>query len=310
MKKILSVFCLISIFTSYSTIAWSDFYVVAVGKQAKRTVLVSPTSTPIASGSALLNALSKITDASITNPYLIIIEPGVYDIGSNSLQMKSYVDMQGSGENVTKITGNINSDSSGTLNGVDNAELRFLTIENTGVGGTYRYGIYNKSSSPSMNNITAIASGGNQSSGVYNDNSSPNMNNVNAKAFGGNFYNVGVSNKESSSPVMNNVTATASGDFYNFGVYNISSSPNMNNVTASGSGGTNNYGVYNDTSSISKINHSMISGTTNSIYTSSNSTTYIGNTYLEGSTNTVSGGTCACAGVYDNNFVFYPSTCP
>jgi hypothetical protein len=53
-----------------------------------------------------LNAdeLSGITDASPDNPYLLKIEPGVYDLGSSPLVMKQWVDVEGSGEGVTTIT--------------------------------------------------------------------------------------------------------------------------------------------------------------------------------------------------------------
>ena len=312
--------------------AWADFYVIAAGKRAKRTVLVSPQSTAVASGTALLNAQNGINDASATNPYLIIIEPGVYDIGSSSLQMKSYVDIQGSGENVTKITGNVAIGLSGVLKGADDAELRFLTVENTGggtyanaifnlgaspsmthvtataSGGTYNYGVFNhSSSSPTMTNVTATASGGASSSGVLNAHSSPTMTHVTATASGGN-VNHGVENNSSSSPTMTSVTATASGGTTSYGVDNFSSSPKMTHVTATASGGTSyNYGVNNMSSSTTKIDHSVISGTT-TIYTSADSFTYVGNTRLKGGA--VNGYHNTCAGVYDENFVFYPNTCP
>ncbi|TFH41271.1 MAG: hypothetical protein E4G94_08230 [ANME-2 cluster archaeon] len=137
MKRMFWICLLILGFMFSWGLAYADgeFYVIAAGRKAKRTVLVSPKSTAAESGTALLNALSKITDASATNSYLIIIEPGIYDIGSSALQMKSYVDIQGSGENVTKITGTIDSLDSGVVRGANNVEIRFLTIENTG-GGT------------------------------------------------------------------------------------------------------------------------------------------------------------------------------
>ncbi len=53
---------------------------------------------PAASGTALLNALSGITGASEANPYLLKVEPGVYDLGTGTLRMKSFVDIEGSGE--------------------------------------------------------------------------------------------------------------------------------------------------------------------------------------------------------------------
>jgi hypothetical protein len=68
----------------------------------KRTVVVSPVpNDAVASGTALKNALNGITNASQTNPYLLKIEPGVYDLGSlqfSRLDMKSFVDVEGSGK--------------------------------------------------------------------------------------------------------------------------------------------------------------------------------------------------------------------
>lgn len=71
--------------------------------------------------------------------------PGVYDIGTNSLVMQAYVDIEGSGENVTKITGTLSPNEGttyGVVLGASNAEIRFLTVENTGTG-TYTDAIYN-----------------------------------------------------------------------------------------------------------------------------------------------------------------------
>jgi hypothetical protein len=50
----------------------------------KRTVLVSPVGTPQQNGTALRNALASITGASATNPYLLKIEPGIYDLGGSA----------------------------------------------------------------------------------------------------------------------------------------------------------------------------------------------------------------------------------
>lgn len=85
-----------------------------------------------------VDAMNSITGASATNTYLVKIMPGVYDIGANSVQMKPYVDIEGSGELTTKITGTVSSTipppTAGVVNGSDDAEIRFLTVENTGTG--------------------------------------------------------------------------------------------------------------------------------------------------------------------------------
>ena len=43
-----------------------------------------------------------------------------------------------------------------------------LHVTATATGSTGNYGVYNTSSSPSMNNVTATATGGTTGSGVYN----------------------------------------------------------------------------------------------------------------------------------------------
>ena len=228
-------------------------------------------------------ALASILDASASNHYLVYVAPGVY---TESVTMKQYVDIEGAGELTTKITytGSA-SPYTGTVVGASSAELRFLTVENTGggafyasaifnfgasprlthvtasaSGGTYNYGVNNSSSSsPAMTNVTANASGGTNSYGVFNTSSSPAMTNVSASASGGSSDNYGVYNYSSSSPTMTNVTASASGGAYNSGVYNnYSSSPAMTNVSASAStsGGAfgYSYGVYNSSSSPTMTN--------------------------------------------------------
>lgn len=255
----------------WNTPAWSGFYVVPAGVAGKRTVLVSPQGTATQSGTALLNALTAVTDASAAKPYLIVIEPGVYDLGSQVLQMKAYVDIQGSGENVTTVTGTVSGTYAAVVKGVDNAGMRFLTVENTGggseataicnyhasprmanvtavaSGGTVdNRAVYNYFSSPSMTDVTAISSGGEENCAVYNDTSAPAMTNVTATASGGDYVS-GVCNDNSSIPTMTNVTATASGATYDTqAVWNKGSSPTMIDVTATATGGEGAVGVRND----------------------------------------------------------------
>jgi hypothetical protein len=295
-------------------------------------VVINPTpGDPTGNGTALLNNLAGIS-ADATHPYVIKLGPGIYDIGGSSLQMKQYVDIEGSGENTTTITGHIDSLSSGVVQGASNAEIRFLTVRNTGggtnavaiyntsafpkitnvtasaTGSTFNYGVLNMSSSPTMTNVTASPSGGSISCGVYNDSSSPTMMNVTTSPSGGT-YNYGVYNI-SSSPTMMNVTTSPSGGTNNYGVYNISSSPTMTNVTASPSGGTYNYGVNSITSGTIRINHSVIKGSTNTVWNGSGVTTRVVFTQLAGGP-VSNAGTLSCGGVYDENYTFYDvTTCP
>ena len=258
-----------------------------------KIIVVSPqsTDTPSINGVSLINALNSIADASETNPYLLKLGPGIYDIQINSIQMKPFVDLEGSGEKVTTITGAITSGSAvpsaGTVIGSDHAELRFLTVENTGTGieniailnlssspsishvtansiGTgglscYNYAVYNYTSSPKMTNITATASGTFKIHTIHNESSSPTMANIEAIAKGVQGSDNWAVYNNISSPVMSNVTASAigsGGGGYNYGIYNANSSPSMMNIvaTASGAGTYSNTGIYNDFSSPRMLN--------------------------------------------------------
>jgi len=244
LERMVGIFLVVLILGFGWGTAWSEFYVIAAGKAAKRTILVSPKNTAIQSGTALLNAVDKTAEASETMPFLIIIEPGIYDIQGNTLQMNAYVDIQGSGENVTKITGNINASDSGVLCGADNAELRFLTVENTGSGENSN-AVYNALCSPKMTHVTAIASGGTNNYGVHNVYASPLMIHVTATALGGtNCY--GIFNAHSPC-TMTNVTATgAKGTNVNFGLCNyLSNGSALYGGIFKASGGTDAWGIYN-----------------------------------------------------------------
>ena len=76
--------------------------------------------------------------------------------------MKEYVDITGSGENVTKLigaNGTFSSESSVVISGANNSALSSLTLESVG-GGTSSIAMYNDHASPTVSNVTAKASGG------------------------------------------------------------------------------------------------------------------------------------------------------
>lgn len=120
-------------------------------------------------------ALDSIDDADENNPYLIVIAPGIYEI-SSSLVMKPYVDVAGSGKNVTQIRGAIQgaSFSAGALVvGANNASISDLTLKNTGPGsgGLIRVGIYNNSVTTKLKHLKLMIDGAAILTGISNTNS-------------------------------------------------------------------------------------------------------------------------------------------
>jgi hypothetical protein len=218
----------------------------AAGQERRRIVSVYPVGSPAANGSALLAALDEIT-AAADEHCLLTIAAGVYDLGAAALQMKAYVDIEGAGERSTVITSHIGARDSGTVIGADHADLRGVTVANTG-GGTIAVAIYNDAVAPRLDHITAVAAGAQGNYGVYNCNAAaPTMAYLSASAAGGS-CNAGVYN-DGSSPVMTHMAASGSGGRVSYGVYNFDgSAPLMTDVIATASGGDRSVGLYNEES--------------------------------------------------------------
>jgi len=168
-------------------------------------------------------ALDIITDNTEANPYLICVAPGTYQ---ERVTMKPYVDIQGAGQNVIRILyGGSSLANTGTVVGASNAELRDVTVENSG-GANYAIAIYNAAASPRITRVTALA----RSSSVA--------------AYG-------VSNVQGAAPILFDmrITAQATGVTGQFirGVSNEGASPEMTHlvITAQGGTGTNSaYGIW------------------------------------------------------------------
>jgi hypothetical protein len=233
---------------------------------------------------------------SATNPCLLMIMPGSYDVGSSSVVMHEFVDIEGSGENVTTIIGDIGTTGflrQGVVVGASNAEIRFLTIVNNASSGTDAVGISYEFTSPKMLHVSTTASGGASTNvAIY------------------------VNHGGSAPLTLKNVTATASGGTHSYGIEYVDCVPTLINVIASASGGSvQSYGVFdsNDAGGHSTIEHSVLSGTTGSLLSVGFGSANIASTRLEGVV-AVGGDPTnpppKCAGVYDAAFVFYASSCP
>ncbi len=97
-----------------------------------RTVFVGGGASEEANGQALLDAVEFVNThfPSAVDPWLIKLEPGIYDVGASDVFIGNGVSLAGSGEGVTRITGSavvisVQSDS---------ASIADLTSETTGIG--------------------------------------------------------------------------------------------------------------------------------------------------------------------------------
>jgi len=280
-------------------------------------------------------ALNSITDASDSNRYLVWVAPGTY---AERVTMKSYVDIEGAGVLTTKISYTGSETLTGTIIGANHAELRSLTVENTGGDDDdYAIAIYTESTSPRLTNIILSASNGAFAYGMNNLYGDITMKNVNISAEG-RIDSVGVKHSSCNETIMVDVDITA-GDSPNsygvetsrcnivlknvdilatastnsYGVYNYNSDATINHSVIIAINTTNDsYGIYNyNESSINSvtINHSEIEASTHTILNDNGFTTGVGASKLSGG-NTVNSGTLTCAGVYDESYTFYASTCP
>ena len=105
---------------------------------------------------------------SISNPCLVHIMPGVYDLGDvdvDTLSLQSFVTVKGSGEGVTILTGSGGTGINGVVSipgGAGSIALLDLTIDHLG-GGASSFGVSSSNSGSSVVNIqrvTANAQGG------------------------------------------------------------------------------------------------------------------------------------------------------
>src|SRR5215218_2906177 len=154
-----------------------------------RTVLVSPVpGNPVASGTALQSALAGISSPSATNRWLLKIEPGIYDLQSGSLQMRAWVDVAGSGIDLTTI-----HSTGTTIIGASDTELRMLTVEAIGNSATQVIAMFNENANPRVYRVKFVTQTTNSEAwGMRNWSSAPKIEECEFSVSGGIFLVHGV----------------------------------------------------------------------------------------------------------------------
>ncbi len=254
-----------------------------------RTVIVGPVgdgSDQQANGAALLAALDTITDASRTNPYLLKIEPGIYDVITTPVAMTAYVDVEGSGIGATEIrSSGFYTFQKATVLGADNAEIRKLTVSSqanrqdpvaVGIYSdrridfrmrdlrveaydalSYTYGIQIIYGGATLKNVSVEATvdsgSGVSCAGIVNDGGLVRMNDVDVASYDGNL-NFGIAHANTSTaPEMTDVKVTVVGGSSARGINNSDASPEMYDVRIEVSFANYGYGIYNGGTSSAPI---------------------------------------------------------
>lgn len=266
----------------------------------RRTLIVSPNGTPTQNGTALLDAMTAIsnTSPSASNPWLLKLEPGNYDVGGSLLVLKPYVDLEGSGQDSTTISSTVtntgNSPNQGALVVASNSEVRFLSLAvnsastNISVGILVNGGVVNAR----LSYLSINAAGGNFNYAVLNyggniliQDSSLNATNSAHGAFviyntngatlkvqdsvlngAGIYSSYAIYNsKNNTTSVQNstlNVSAGNGNSILSAAIYNTESTTTVYNSVLksanSGTGSSGSFGVWNSTNGVITIRNSYL----------------------------------------------------
>jgi hypothetical protein len=197
------------------------------------------------------SALASITDNGAAHPYVVKVAPGTYN-EPGGIDLKDYVDLEGSGQDTTTITcacGSVQSPASAdgasaTLRATGpnlHSEVRQITVVNTGpnVYSTAIWTYLVPAGALTFTGVTAQASGGTGNYGIWSQDSSPTMRDMVATSTGDNSTStesfavtvVGSAYNYHAGLAMDHVVAKASGAMATIGVR---LRDNVNQVLTSG----------------------------------------------------------------------------
>lgn len=113
------------------------FWVFSVPAFAQNILLVAPSGGDYSDPAAALAAIgTTLPAATAGNRYLVRLAPGRYTV-TTPVEMKAFVDLEGSGTETTLIRGQVGSslaipvDQQGIINAASRSEIRHLSVRNT-----------------------------------------------------------------------------------------------------------------------------------------------------------------------------------
>jgi len=233
-------------------------------------------------------ALDSITDASFSNPYQILVGPGVY---SESVALKSWVSVVGAGQELTTITA-VGSDVFGfaaTVVGAADAELRSLRVYNDGTGANYSVGVSVGAGKPALRDLNVVAIGADLSStGIYNSGGSGPL-------------------------IVEDSRVDGVGSAEASGIYNLSSRLSLERSTVRAYSGSANSAIANSAPSgvfVVAIRDSSLEGATSYLTSDAEYFNYLYFTEVSGGSLVDNGGTSTCAFIIDDTGTPQTSVCP
>lgn len=294
------------------------------------TIIVSPDrANNTKSGTLLRDAMAGISDNGPSRSYLLKIEPGTYDLGSEPLAMKPYVDVEGSGELSTIIAAT--GATPGVVVATSNSELRFLSVRGTAApglvsvetsprythvtatstGGAFNYAIEITGGAPILTSVTGSGTGGAQTAGLVNFGSGSNVTITDSSFSGSGAASVNIGLLAYGTNTISSSVLSANGGSFAVGLRVYNGSHSLANVTSSGSGAPEAYGLYSgykgNTPTVT-ANQSRISGGTNSIYVFGGAAR-IGASQLTGDAAVFAPATITCAASYNGSFAQLTPSC-
>jgi hypothetical protein len=192
-RRSLVLFLILFMLTAFTTAAWAvGGAVIPLWRTPKPLQNIVTVALSGGDFTDPVAAVASITDASETNPYMVYIAPGVYTL-TKTLEMKEYVDVRGSGQNVTELKGAISEATpvaSGIVKLANNSVLASLSILNEGTGANsvavVADGLLSETAeAPRLEQVKAGASKGTTNYGAYFSGSSVRVMDSDLEAVGG-----------------------------------------------------------------------------------------------------------------------------
>jgi hypothetical protein len=235
--------------------------------------------------------------------------------------MKPYVDIEGSGEGVTKLLGARRDDlNAGAINGADNAELRLLSITVASGTGAFAIAILISNASPHITHVTASSDGDTSYAIAVFNNARPQIKHVTATAKGGNTIAAGLAAFATTGPLLFDVYLRSEGHGESYGLYATGLSDNTQGpsvymfggiIEATDAGGAYAaYGVYPIQGATVRLYNIRVAANGAALWVGPAAAVRTAATQLDAPVKaTVFQGSIACVGAYDGNFVALNANC-